>query len=152
GIGTPEQMIEYGRRIMPGVDDYVSHKQDRINQQIEDFNALPGWQDTMAKVDAANDANRRVNADELNLIDQNRNYALNDIADTFHRGVGYEDTAYGANTKDLTERYNTLIDNANSDYGKLRQENKDTYSRLNAQSDDAYKTAFANTELLRPGS
>jgi hypothetical protein len=152
GIGSIGDMQAYGSMIMPGVNQYITDKSGRIQGQIDAFNNLPGWQDTMSKVQAANDASRANANQELSYIDQNRNYALNDIGDTYNRSVGNEDTAYDANTKDLTDRYNGLIDKANSDYGTLRQENKDTYGQLSNQSDAAYKTAMDNTELLRPGS
>jgi hypothetical protein len=141
GIGSVGQIDEYGRQIMPGVDEYVSNKKGRIQDATDRFSQLPGWQDTMAKIDAANEANRRVNSDNLSYIDQTRNYALRDIADTYDRGVGNEGETYGKNVGDLTDRYNDL-----------RKNNADTYGRLGASAEDTYSTSDKNLEMLRPGS
>lgn len=163
GIGAPGQMIEYGRQIMPGVDDYVSAKRGRLQDSIDRWGELPTWQDTMGRIDAANDANRQVNRDNLSYIDQTRNYALQDIGDTYGRGVGYEDTAYGKNVGDLTDRYNDLEAQAREEYGGLRQQNRDlfgglrdknrdVYGGLKASAEDTYGTALSDVDMLRPGS
>lgn len=152
GLGTPEQMTEYGRRIMPGVDQYISNRKAGVQDMMDRFGGVPTWQDTMRRIDAANEANRAANQQNLSYIDQTRNYALGDIGDTYARGAGREADTYGKNTADITGRYDRAIGDVDTAYGGLRQQNRDVYGRLGGSAEDTYRSAAANLDLLRPGS
>jgi hypothetical protein len=90
GIGSVADINAYGKQIMPGVDEYITDKNARLNQDIADYNSkVPSSQQTMDKINASID-------EQGNLIRQNRDYALNDIASTYDRANSYEGAANDA--------------------------------------------------------
>jgi hypothetical protein len=88
GVGSIADINAKGSMIMPGVDQYVTDKNARLRQQMDDFNNLPSADDTMTKV---NDATN----EKGDLIRQTRDFNIKDIGDTYDRSRGTSDAAWG---------------------------------------------------------
>jgi len=134
GVGDTTDIRDIGKRIMPGVDDYVTAKRGRIQDETDAFEKLPSADETMDKIN-------RATSDKGEYIRQTRDANLTDIGDTYHRGMASEQEASDYVTKDLTDRYDSL-----------RANTRDAYGKLKASADESWGKQLANSELLKPGS
>ena len=105
GIGSVADIQNYGKQIMPGIDQYVQDRHNTATGQINDYRStVPQSPEVMAKI-------RDINNKNLEYIDQTRNANLTDIGDTYHRGFDANKAAYDKLDASSDAAYKTALDN-----------------------------------------
>lgn len=141
GIGSPEDARATGARVMPGVDDLITRRADRISGQQADYNSLPSAQSTIDNRGAIQDV-------KDSRIGQN----FDDIQGAIDTGFGSQRTRTGDTADRVASDTNlTYQDEGNKTSNAINDQIKYTGAGFGAIGDNAAKTFGGVRDRINQG-
>lgn len=144
-----------GQQIMPGVDQTIQDRSNRLQTSLANFQALPGAADTGNQISGWIDQYG-------GAIGNNAEANREAIGSNWLRGLQGSEQAGRDITGNISGTYSGLGDMNNSAYGGMRKTSGDTFGKLSnaaadayggmkGQNDTAYSDIAKTLEMLKPG-
>jgi hypothetical protein len=147
GLGNPDLARGYGEWIMPGVNDALASRRQRLNGVGDDFNNTFGTaRNRLDEAAGSINSNYDAGNNDINSIyggmgrrsDSTNNDLVNNIIGTYGGARDTTGSAYADMRGRSNDTYDRMNSSTDSTYGGLRGQAADTFGRISGTADRTY--------------